>query len=95
MNQKPVESIAAAGNTEIPCYLAIRSLGFEISRVEEENILSNTELWVAENSEFRFLASSHLELLGLISMRQIRGQNWKAEDREIDDYFEKYDSGSQ
>ncbi|HAH44670.1 hypothetical protein [Gimesia sp.] len=94
MNQKPVETIAAAGNTEIPCYLAIKSLGFDISKAEVDTTLSAAQLWVAENSEFRFLASSHLELLGLISMRKIRGQNWKAEDREIDDYFEEHESHS-
>jgi len=81
------ETIVNAGNTEVPCYLAIESLGFSFSRVNEGQ---DNELLVAENEENRFVASNQLELLGLIYMRKLRGCDWKAEDEQIDGYLSKY-----
>lgn len=87
MNMKDIETIAYSGNTEVPCYLTSKSLGFEFSRVNEG---TGKELWVAENSTIRFVASNQLELLGLICMRECRGVNWKANDEEIDSYLSQY-----
>ncbi len=84
---KTKETIANAGNTEVPCYLAIKLLGYEFSRT---NAGEDDEFWIAENSNNKFVASNQLELLGLIYMRDIRGQNWKASDTEIDNYLANY-----
>ncbi|CAB1075436.1 hypothetical protein D1AOALGA4SA_3256 [Olavius algarvensis Delta 1 endosymbiont] len=84
---KNIETIANAGNTEVPCFLATKSLGFRFSKLHEK---TDQELWVAENQEIRFVASNQLELLGLIYMRELRGKNWKASDEEIDNYLSKY-----
>lgn len=86
-NMKHVETIANAGNTEVPCYLSIEKLGYSFSRVHEG---TDNELWVAENGKLKFVASNQLELLGLIYMREIRGENWKAEDSEIENYLQTY-----
>ena len=90
MNHSPLETIAAAGNTEVPTYLAIIALGFEISKIHEAKSDSDNEIWIAENSEFHFQAPGILELLGLIAMRQSRGQNWRAQDQEIEDFIAKF-----
>lgn len=79
-----IETIANAGNTEVPCYLATQSLGFVFSRINEK---TEDELWVAEKGEIRFVASNQLELLGLIYMRESRGPEWKADDNDIDSYL--------
>ncbi len=84
---KNIETIANAGNTEIPCHLVIKYLGYELSRT---NAGKENELWIAENVDVRFVASNQLELLGLIYMRTIRGQNWKASDLEIDKFLDRY-----
>lgn len=84
---KNIEIIANAGNTEVPCYLAIKALGFEFSRIDEK---TDREMWVAENDKVRIVASNQLELLGLIYMRTMRGEDWKAEDDEINDYLARY-----
>lgn len=82
-----MENLAAAGNVEVPAYLALQELGFAIERHTQD---SDTELWVASNSTFTFFAPSLLELLGLFTMRQIRGPNWKADDDQIDRYLSTY-----
>ena len=87
MSIKNIETIANAGNTEVPCYLTVQSLGFKFSRLNEGE---DNELWVAENLGIRFVASNQLELLGLIYMRKFRGLEWKASDNEIDGYLRKY-----
>jgi len=84
---KNIETIANAGNTDVPCYLAIQSLGFKLSRINEKK---DQELWAAEKSNIKIVASNQLELLGLIYMRELRGSDWKARDEEIDGYLSKY-----
>jgi len=58
---KKIETIANAGNTELPCYLAVESLCFKFSKYNEK---TDQELWVAENGELHFVASNQLELFG-------------------------------
>ncbi len=84
---KQYETIANAGNTEVPCFLAIKSLGYEFSRT---NAGTANEFWIAEKDGKRFVASNQLELLGLIYMRLLRGNDWKAQDKEIADYLSSY-----
>ncbi len=79
--------IIAAGNIEVPAYLAIGQLGFEIERQVSEN---DKEWWVARKGDEMFSAGSPLDILGLCLMRQIRGEEWKATDQEIDSYLLKY-----
>ena len=84
---KNIETIVNAGNTEVPCYLAIESLGFKFSIINEK---TDQELWVAESLNLRIVASNQLEVLGLIYMRKLRGNDWNASDSEIDSYLSKY-----
>jgi len=81
------ETIAVAGNIEVPCYLVIKQLGYSIEmQIKEEK----EELWIAEKLDIRFIASNPVELLGMIYMREIRGSSWKANDEEIEAYLSKY-----
>lgn len=82
-----IETIANAGNTEVPVYLAIKKLGYKLSCEKRNN---NEEWWFAENDKQKFVASNLLELLGLIAMRDIRGMKWKAQDNEIDGFLSTY-----
>jgi hypothetical protein len=78
-----MEQIAAAGNIEVPAYLALRQAGFEVTstRVDDEN-----EQWVAAKSDIKLIAESPLELLGLW-LRKERGANWKATGEEIEAFL--------
>ncbi len=79
--------IAIAGNTETPAYLTIKSLGFKVSCEPQEN---EEEWWIAENEHFKFVATNLVELLGLIAMRQQRGIEWKASDKEIKKFLSNF-----
>jgi hypothetical protein len=79
--------ITAAGNVEVPAYLALGQLGFEIER---RNLESGVEWWIARKNGEEFSAPSPLEVLGLCLMRTTRGDAWKATDDEINSYLRKY-----
>lgn len=79
--------ITAAGNTEVPAFLALGQLGYE---VERRHLDSDTELWIARQGDTEFSASSPLEVLGLCLMKQTRGENWKAQNDEIESYLRKF-----
>lgn len=81
------ETIAIAGNIEVPCYLAILSLGYSL---QMDRRASDDELWIAEKNNLRIVASNPTELLGIVYMREIRGSSWKASDEEIEAYLSKH-----
>jgi hypothetical protein len=74
--------IAAAGNVEVPAYLCILSKGY--------TVYSERGLMVAERGLDRFMADGALELLGVITMAESRGENWWATEEQIDDYLAKF-----
>jgi hypothetical protein len=79
--------ITAAGNVEVPAYLALGQLGFEIERRIFEN---GDEYWIARKDGQEFSAQSTLEVLGLCLMRTTRGDAWNATNDEINSYLLKY-----
>lgn len=81
------QHITAAGNTEVPAYLALGQLGFE---VERRILNSDSEIWIARQDGEEFSASSPLEVLGLCLMRRTRGENWKADDAQIDSFLSQF-----
>ena len=84
-----MENITEAGNTEIPAFLAVKALGFDVERIFLDGD-TEREVWIARNKQFQFSAGSPLELLGLYAMRTQRGQSWKASDDEINDFLREY-----
>ena len=89
VRQTRMENITAAGNTEVPAFLAINALGFHAERRFLDGDRER-EFRVARNDQWQFSASSPLELLGLFAMRSQRGQSWKASDDEINDFLRRY-----
>ncbi len=79
--------ISAAGNTEVPAYLALVELGFEITTSSHGN---EVESWIARNGETELIGDGPFELLALVKLIECRGKNWKASDEEIDDFVGKY-----
>ncbi len=72
----------------MPAYLALLAKGYSVrwERKSKEN-----ELWYAERENGEFVAEGPIELLGLVAMYEVRGENWKATDKEIDAFMEKYE----
>lgn len=79
--------IESAGNTEIPCFLALKEPGYRVSR----EITGNTETWTAEKSGLRMVSDDGLvSLLGLAKLIEMRGKSWKAVDEEIDRFIARF-----
>jgi hypothetical protein len=80
------EILAGAGNVEVPCVLALRSQGFTLSR----KVIDGHEEWRAERPDLLLIADAPLSLLGLVSLRERRGRQWRASDEEIDAFFQEF-----
>ncbi|MEM7147112.1 MAG: hypothetical protein AAF591_18475 [Verrucomicrobiota bacterium] len=83
------EHITFAGNVEVPAYLALQAYGFAVERAQEESE-NASEYWVARKGDLTLSATNPLEILGIMAMRDKRGKEWKASDKEIDSYLRKY-----
>ena len=77
------ELISTAGNTEAPAYLTILSKGYSIKSTE----ISHESIYIATKNLIEFRSDSMTGVLGLISIREIRGENWKASDSEINEFM--------
>jgi hypothetical protein len=81
-----MEHITAAGNTEIPAFLALRAAGFTLSTEEGESGVR----WIAKKSDLTLSGDSPLQLLGLHGLRKERGAEWKASDTEIEAFLKQF-----
>lgn len=79
--------ISAAGNTIVPCYLALIEKGYSVT-VDSPN--TEKELWRAKKGELVFVGSDPIELLAMSNLFEVRGEAWKATDEEIDAFEEQY-----
>jgi hypothetical protein len=84
-NEMVQESIVAAGNTEVPAYLALIELGYSVDRVD----MDGEEHWIAKGT-LQLAADCPLELLGLSLLRSERGPRWQASDDEIDEFLKRF-----
>ena len=82
-----MEHITAAGNTEVPAYLSLLREGCRVERQFHSEV---EELWIAEKDHLRISGNSPLEVLGLYHMRMQRGENWRAEDLEIEAFMMRF-----
>lgn len=80
--------IANAGNTVIPCLQAIAAKGYTVDHyfLGEAPGEWDHPQWVAEKDQRIFFADSPNELLGLIAMWEVRGDDWQIKDGEVDLY---------
>jgi hypothetical protein len=70
--------LLAAGNTMIPAILLIRELGYILTVNQEKNE------FYAEKDGNSFEADDPVMLLGLIKLYEVKGENWRASDEEIE-----------
>jgi hypothetical protein len=85
-NEMAQESIAAAGNTEVPAYLALIELGYSVDRIDKDG----EERWIAKKGTLQLMADCPLELLGLSLLRSERGPRWQASDSEIAEFLTRF-----
>jgi hypothetical protein len=82
-------TLANAGNTLVPAYLALLQRGFKVYR-EPSLKTESGPLWVAEDSSCRFVAEDLVTLLGLVGLYETRGSHWEASDQEIDSFLAEH-----
>jgi len=82
------EKISAAGNTEVPAYLVLKAKGYQITVTSIKG--SHEQTWSAENDNVCLSAEGPIELLGMVSMYEKRGADWRASDEEIDDFVKQF-----
>jgi len=76
--------IRIAGNTEIPCFSAIKAKGYNVALTHYKD--SEYSDWSAEKDNRLFSATNPVELLGLIAMWEMRGDDWRAKGRNHPDH---------
>ena len=74
--------LASAANVDTPAYLTLLSKGYALKL--------QGSLWIAEKGEDSFIGDNPIELLGLISLAEVRGENWRASDEEIQQFMDKF-----
>jgi len=78
--------IHAAGNVEVPAYLSLLAKGYVVTRESR----GDADYWLAEGPLGRFGAEGPIELLGVVAVAELRGESWKASDKEIKDFLTKF-----
>jgi len=77
--------IVSTGSAEVPAILALESMGLAVtSRV------INTQqdmIWEAKGDGNEYAAEDPIALLGLVKLLEMRGENWRASDAEIDKHL--------
>ncbi|MGJ5181411.1 hypothetical protein ACQR16_32935 [Bradyrhizobium oligotrophicum] len=80
------QTIAAAGNTEVPAYLTLINLGYKVDRGRE----SDYEPWIAEIGTLKLVAHDLLQLVGLSLLYRERANDWHAADEEIEAFLARF-----
>ena len=79
--------LSMAGNTMAPCCVTLEELGYTVSN----DTSGDQETWKAEKDGLRFYAFDPCQLLGLVRLVEIRGQDWQVSDKQIGDFINRYD----
>lgn len=93
--QEPEQSlcIRVAGNTENPCFLALRAKGYKLTLwFTRDRAGDYRQDYDAEKDGRCFSATTAAELLGLVAMWEVRGDDWQTRAGESHVYDELYPS---
>lgn len=93
--QEPERSlcIRIAGNTENPCLLALRAKGYKLTLwFTRDRAGDYQQDYDAEKDGRLFSATTPAELLGLVAMWEVRGDDWQTRAGEPYIYDELYPS---
>ena len=77
--------LEAAGNTVVPAILLIRQMGYTFTFDKEKSHC------LAEKDGISFGAEDPVMVLGLIKLFEMKGENWRASDDEIEKVLKEFD----
>lgn len=72
----------------LQAYLALLEKGYSVRRGTG---IGDSALWLAVKGDNEFIGDGLLELLGIVCMCETRGENWKATDKQIEEFLKKYE----
>jgi hypothetical protein len=75
--------LVAAGNTVVTAILLIRQMGYNVLVDKEKGRCS------AEKDGNSFIADDPVMVLGLIKLFEMKGENWRASDDEIEEVMKE------
>lgn len=81
--------IMAAGNVEAPAWLVLRSRGYTVERHIRAH--PSQDVWTASKGNQSFSGEGPIELLGVVTMFEERGNAWQASDPEISEFLTTFD----
>lgn len=70
-------SLSDAGNTRNHALKKIMKLGYHVSIIDENAYFPEQVLFIAEKDKKIFLETNELRLLGIITITEKYGDNWK------------------
>ena len=74
--------ISSAGNSDTACFGALIQKGYRVGIIKNSD--GKTGLYKAERNGDVFIGHSPIEILGLIALFELRGEEWAPTDKEID-----------
>lgn len=83
------KTLSDAASNIVPWYLALIQRGFSVTQ-EPSAVTESGMLWVAEDETTQFFAEDLVTLLGLVAMRETRGQNLRASDQDIESFLARF-----
>jgi hypothetical protein len=84
-------SVRIAGNTHNPCLLALRAKGYKLTLWFTKDYKGDYHSdYDAEKEGRIFSATTGAELLGLVAMWEVRGDDWRTKSSEPQVYDELY-----
>jgi hypothetical protein len=91
---EPTPGIRIAGNTTIPCLQAIVAKGYAVTHyfLGSKPDDFDSPQWDAEKDGRQFSATTLQELLGLIAMWEVRGDDWMLKLGEQQQYHQLVDN---
>lgn len=85
-----MSNLSDAANTLFPAVLALRDMGFDVTRAAGPR----DEEWTAERGSDHLIAGDPLRLLGLACLLDRRGYDWRATDAQIAQLLVQYGPAS-
>lgn len=76
--------LSVASNVLAPAYALLVEKGFKVYK--------DQDYFVAENKKVQFKAEGTIQLLGLVSLYEEKGEEWQVDDTVIDHYLKKVEN---
>ncbi|MET4108250.1 hypothetical protein [Hymenobacter sp. UYP22] len=82
-----MSGLSAASNVLAPAFYVLEEKGYQVHFNREQ------DWWVAEKDGVQLIGYSTIELCGLAYIYEMKGEEWRASDEQIDAFMQLDESG--